>query len=288
MMLLAAALLGLTCAPAGLERGALEELASNDFVIEDSSLREQFALDLTTCADARDPFFRDDIGYGAMATLLRRGDVSPELVRVLSAELSAILRRNRDRTGFAKPFAALYLAEVARHDAQRGSLTPEQRELLLETATTYMLTIRDYRGFDDRRGWRHGVAHGADLLMQLARNEQLTDIQRQTIRAAVLTQVAPERHFYIYGEPGRLTRPFIFSILRGGWSEEEQKAALKQLADPAPLADWGEAFKSRSGLARLHNTRAFLSELVIRLEDTDSDDLAALRVEALKVLQELP
>ena len=37
------------------------------------------------------------------------------------------------------------------------------------------LSVRDYRGFDAKQGWRHGVAHGADLLLQLSRNRHAVD-----------------------------------------------------------------------------------------------------------------
>jgi len=40
--------------------------------------------------------------------------------------------------------------------------------LLLNAAANYLVALRDYRGFDDGVGWRHGVAHAADLLAQLA------------------------------------------------------------------------------------------------------------------------
>src|SRR5690606_22331598 len=94
-------------------------------------------------------------------------------------------------------------------------LTPAQRIALVTTATTYVEGVRDWRGFDETDGWRHGVAHGADLLMQLALNPALEKPQLDPILAAVARQVAPAGHFYIYGEPERLARPVVFALQRG-------------------------------------------------------------------------
>jgi hypothetical protein len=49
--------------------------------------------------------------------------------------------------------------------------------------------VSDYRGFDDKEGWRHGVAHGSDWLMQLALNPALDRGQLDQMLAAIATQV---------------------------------------------------------------------------------------------------
>lgn len=51
--------------------------------------------------------------------------------------------------------------------------------------------MRDLRGFDAVQGWRHGVAHGADLLLQLALNPALRRVQAEALLAAIASQVLP-------------------------------------------------------------------------------------------------
>jgi hypothetical protein len=51
--------------------------------------------------------------------------------------------------------------------------------------------VRDYRGFDTAEGWRHGVAHGADLALQLVLNPAVDKPQIERLLAAVGRQVAP-------------------------------------------------------------------------------------------------
>ena len=69
---------------------------------------------------------------------------------------------------------------------------------------------------------------------------------------------------------------------------DEWRAWFAKLADPAPLASWRDAFKSQAGLARRHDTQAFLLVLYANLRE-GKDDAVAERmlpgvVEALKAI----
>src|SRR5258705_220852 len=78
-----------------------------------------------------------------------------------------------------------------------------------------LLGVTDRRGFDATQGWRHGVAHGADLLLQLGLNPALSAAQLDAIVQAIASQVAPAgEHFYVYGEPERLARPIAYIAKR--------------------------------------------------------------------------
>lgn len=48
-------------------------------------------------------------------------------------------------------------------------------------AARNVIAICDYRSFDERDGWRHAVAHAADLLMRLALNPALTGTQLDAV-----------------------------------------------------------------------------------------------------------
>jgi hypothetical protein len=180
--------------------------------------------------------------------------------------------------GLERPFAALVLSEVARADRVQAYLSPERRARLLDAAIAYVAGVRDYRGFDEREGWRHGVAHGADLLLQLALNPALGKPELERIRDAVATQVAPASHFYIYGEPERLARPIIYMAQRGLISEEEWTRWFAQF----PPAEGENVFASQAGLARRHNVNAFLQSVWLnaRLSQNTADDALLAGAEA--------
>jgi hypothetical protein len=185
------------------------------------------------------------------------------------AELRAGLLDELDATdpaGFRAPFAAIVLAEVARTDRVAPWMDAAERRDLLDAALRHFRGISDYRGFRDGEGWRHGVAHGADWLMQLALNPALDAEDHIAILDALATQVAPDRTMhYVHGESARMARAAHVVMQRGLVSDDASAAWIAALADPAPLPSWGAALGSERGLARRHNIWAFLVALA-RLE----------------------
>lgn len=277
------------CRPLDLDRGSLLGIRASGFEIEDPARREQFARALLDCLGDPDPTLRDGVAYEGFATLLRGKQLSRDTVRHLrTALLDQLEDREADASGVRRPFAALVLSEVARADRIEETFSAAERNDLVDRASAYVRGVRDYRGFDADQGWRHGVAHGADLLMQLALNPAVADAQLLEIRSAVAAQIAPPgEHFYIYGEPGRLARPVLFLAQRGAFTEAEWSGWFEALASPAPLESWGDAFASQEGLAKLHNTKAFA--LAIYTDATASGEVAfePLASGALELLRAL-
>ena len=113
------------------------------------------------------------------------------------------------------------------------------------------------------------VAHGADLLPQLSLNPAFGKVELERIAGAVAAQVAPEGHFYIYGESERLARPIIYMAQRGLIGETEWAAYFAQWPNAGE-----ELFASQAGLARRHNISAFLHTIWLnaRLSANTADD----------------
>jgi hypothetical protein len=261
-----------TCAPEGWDAAQLQALREGGFKLEDAARRDALALALVDCLGDADPVLRDGTAFEGLAAWMRAKALSPTTVAALREALQPQLNGTLDDPdGVRRPFVALVMAEVARTDRVDPWLTPEQRAALVSDAAAFLANVRDYRGYVDGRGWRHGVAHGADLALQLAVNPAIDRGQLDALLAAVRRQVVPaETHAYIHGEPGRLARVVFFAAQRNLHDAAYWEAYLKEIAAPGPLGDWGKAFTSEDGLARLHDTRAFLQALLaltVRTED---------------------
>ncbi len=277
------------CQPLGYDKPALLELRGAGFVIDDPDRRQTFADELIPCLGSPDPALRDQVAYEGLATLLRGKQLNPDTILGLRSSLvDELAGTDPDDDGFRRPFAALALAEVARADRIDPVFSNEERAELSAAATGYMRSIDDYRGFDEVEGWRHGVAHAADLLMQLALNPAVDRAQLIDIRDAVASQIAPTGHFYIYGESERLARPILFIAMRGEFSEQEWSDWFAEVASPRPFGNWEEVFSSQVGLARLQNTRAFAQTIYVNASASDNESLAVLRQPALDTLRQLP
>ena len=277
-----------TCPPEGWNRAKLEQLQADKFEIADNTAREAFAESIVACTASPDPFLRDAIAFESLSHMLRAEQLgTPVRLRIADDLLRRIT--SHEPHGVEAPFAALILSEIVRADRVKPYLSPERRNEIAEAAIAFMTTINDYRGFDERDGWRHRVAHGADLIMQIARNPNYTDRALLTrLRDAVTAKIAPSDHAYVYGEPDRLLRPIFVLAQRNLFTNAEWNAWFANLADPAPFASWNDVFRSQAGLAKLHNTRAFLYAVWTnaRLSEDKTDDVLLEGSEA--ALRKLP
>lgn len=270
-----------SCASGRYDRDFFERLKQNNFIPQESIRENTLVLMLADCLGDPDPALRDGIAYEGITTMLRRGRVDDAGIRRLLDKCEGYLKEESDEYGLRKPFAALCIAEVARTDRINPHFNDEERLRIVRIGSDYMKSITDYRGFDEKDGWRHAVAHTADLLMQLSLNENIDADQHRLMLSAIASQVSPVGHFYIYGEPARLARPVLFMAMQGTLSEEEWTEWFSRISDPKPeMENWEQAFSSQAGLAKRHNLKAFLSALHVDAANNENvkDIMSGLRV----------
>lgn len=270
------------CQPAGYSRAELDALKEAEWVLPNDRRRNRLALALADCLNNPDPTLRDGIAFEALAHWMRARQLTPQTMIALADRLEPQLS-TYDHNGFGPPFAALVLSEVARADRIEAYMTPERREQLLQAALSYFVSVIDYRGFDEREGWRHGVAHGADLLLQLSLNPAFDRYELTYIRNYIGAQIAPSGHAYRYGESERLARPIIFIAQRGIFSEEEWTEWLTSSTRVG-----ADAFSSQAGLANRHNAMAFLTVLYTQASLSANEADNVLLPGAAAALRALP
>lgn len=274
------------CPPEGWDREALKTLKENRFEIADDAARQAFARGIVACLASPDPNVRDGVAYEALAHMLRERQLSDTTMRGLLNDLTARLQSEQeDLFGYAESFAALALSEVARADRIDAFLTEDELVKLLVDAQHWFINVDDYRGFENGAGWMHAIAHGSDLLMQLALNPRIDAEGLRLIVSAVGAQAAPETHAYIHGEAERLARPILFAAQRGAMTEGEWTQWLQALATPEKPE---EVFNSEAGLAWRHNTTAFLNALYVNVMLSGSEPLQALRPGLEAALKAMP
>ncbi|GAA4869218.1 DUF2785 domain-containing protein [Luteimonas vadosa] len=264
----------------------MRALKAQEFVLEDARERLEWVELLVDCLGDPDPAVRDAIAYEGLATWLRAAELDAAALRALRERLYALLDGDPGE-GFARPFAALLLSEVARTDRIAPWMTLGERAAMVDAAADYVEGVRDYRGFDNVEGWRHGVAHGADWLMQLALNPALDRGHHDRLLAAVAVQAVPENaHAYVFGEPARLARPVVFIASRGLRSEAEWTDWFAALA--TRLGDPALAYADAAWLARRHDLSAFLTALYIEADRSENPGVQALKPATAAALERLP
>ena len=252
------------CPPADYPRARLDALKAAKWVVADDAARHKLALGLADCLASPDPDLRDGIAFEGLQFWMRSEKLDTATVQSLRTALQAQLKAP-DPKGFARPFAALVLADVARVDRRTPYLTADERSDLLRAATDYLQGVRDYRGFDEKEGWRHGVAHGADLMLQLSLNPALDKSAHESMLASIGSQVlGADNHFYIYGEGSRLMAPVFYLARRDTLSATEWEAWITRLAEASKVRQP----VTQGMLARMHNLKSFLLPLYAALNES--------------------
>lgn len=274
------------CPPEGWDKARLEALKAGGFEIAEASVREAFAKAITACLASPNPQLRDGLAFEALSHMLRGRQLSDETMRALLIDLTARLKLEKDDPlRFGQSFAALALSEVARADRIAPYLIEDDLVELLVDTQHWFINIEDYRGFSDTDGWRHAVAHGSDLLMQLALNPRVDADGLRLIVSTAATQVAPESHAYVHGEPERLARPVLFAVQRGAMTEAEWEDWMSAVATPM---DASVIYTTEAGLNWRHNTLGFLQALYVSITLSDDPALAVLRPGVEAALKALP
>jgi len=274
------------CPPEGTDASSLALLKEQRFAIDDVAVRDALAMGLLGCLSSPDPALRDGMAYEAFTQWLRNDQLQPEVRTELRDRLYKMLKET-DEGGFRQPFAALVLSEVARTDRISPWMSPAERVAMVKAATQYLGSVTDYRGFDNAEGWRHGVAHGSDWLLQLALNPGVERAQLDQILEAIATQVVPESgHAYVFGEPGRLARPVLYIAKRGLLSEAEWTTWFSAL--PARIGDAAQAYSNTDWLARRHDLLAFLTGLYLEADQSPDPQIRALKLPVVAALKTVP
>ncbi|WP_085299819.1 DUF2785 domain-containing protein [Cognaticolwellia mytili] len=269
---------------------ALLDLATRKFNIESDVERNELALQLVNCLAVPQSNIRDGVAYAGLSAWLRSNQLPQNTYQMMYEKLlNDFGQETIDDNKIYQPFITLMLAELARVDRKTPYLPADQRELLVVKSAKYMSNITDYRGFDNVVGWRHNVAHTADLFLQLALNPEINKKQLSTMLEAIGQQVLPKNgHFYTYGEPKRLVMPLLYIFLQEQHTEQDWKNWLQQYITKAPTANWQQTYKNNQGLANLHNAREFLNAMFVLIADSKNTQLQMLKPALTAAIKSLP
>jgi hypothetical protein len=216
----------------------------------------------------RDGFWRDDVGYGVVASCVyAKKRLAPHERRALLAELSANLRRGIGEIGtdsvLLRSFSALDLSILAAVELQEPALDPEGYRHLLEAALAYLRDERDLRGLVPDLGWVHAPAHTADLLKFLARDPRFTPAdQKRLLEAAWTRMTVPGEPVFTHAEDERLAAALVSVVRRADFDPRLLEAWLARFVEQEK-AVWRTSPPEASALAAAQNARNLLRNLLV-------------------------
>ena len=187
-----------------------ESILKNDYAIPRGQSLDDLTDELLGYLGSTDPLLRDEFGYGILTTwIVRDGHYDAATLREMRDRLLANLKVGLGERGsdsvFLRSFSALMLAVIIYRDNAEPFLDEAEIRAVLNAALEYLVSEQDVRGYVGSQGWAHSVAHTADLLKFLARNEKTGTEDHQRILDAVAVKLTtPYNYIYDHDEDERL------------------------------------------------------------------------------------
>ena len=217
-----------------------------------------------------DPVWRDDIGYGVVATCVygkRRLNVEErgELVDLLQANLRRGIGQVNDDSVLLRSFSALDLSVFAALELQTPALDEASYRRLLDAALAYLRDERDLRGFEPRVGWIHATAHAADLLKFLARDPRFgRSDQARLLDEVWIRMTTPGTPVFTHGEDERLAAAALSVVRRTDFEVSLLDPWLGRFVQ-LEKATWAVTPPQADALASSQNARNLLKSLYVLL-----------------------
>ncbi|MEU7565787.1 DUF2785 domain-containing protein [Streptomyces fradiae] len=253
-------------------------LAAAGFPCPEAVPPPRLVAELSGMLASPDPVVRDDHAYTALARWTREGRFDTVLVEW--GDLGA------ERLGHAEPQARSFAPLVLRCVLERavavpGAVPADRLGSWYERFGAWYPDERDTRGWDDRLGWLHAVAHGADAAAAFGAALPGRRVELLRLCARRVT-AAHADHRYTQTEDARVARAVCRLLAAPGLDAAEAAGWLDVVAGalegggPGPLPVW--AFNTFATLQSLHVhlTRGLAREGVPPHAAAVADRVAAL------------
>ena len=167
---------------------------------------------------ASDPQVRDGRAYPTMVSWIRDGRLDTRLARLGDTLIDRLAHPEVQ----ARTFAPLVLAAAVDRDRQTGVLNGTVVHRWLNAFAAWWLAETDVRGWDERLGWLHAVAHGADLAGALGASPRLAASELTALLDVVGRRiVAPTTYRYEHMEEDRIARALTRILTRSQLNEAD-------------------------------------------------------------------
>lgn len=248
--------------------GYWQQVLDSDMAVPSERPLNELTAELVSMLGSSNAVERDHTAYPVLASWVSAGvfdDLLITLGNSMAAGLQVGLGGREDDTVFRRSFSALMLSECIARDNAASVLPIDVVLNWADRSLSWFVREQDQRGWVDVKGWAHTVAHGADLIAQLAESRHLA-----TEQLAILLDVVAERllkptsRVWIDGEEDRLAAAAL-TILQRNLVEQEQLdgwveslgSALSQPPDHEDVSSWPSP--------ELRNTSAFVRALQTHL-----------------------
>ncbi|CAM3263207.1 DUF2785 domain-containing protein [Paenibacillus sp. FSL F4-0087] len=213
-----------------------------------------------------DAQLRDDLIYTTLSNWIPDNTLTVnELEQLLSVVLDnkhLLFRLGETNTDsvFTRSFSMLVIPLLFMRHKESPFLSKEHIHQIKEIVFYNVHKERDYRGYDEEKGWAHAIAHAADALDELAQCSELDKNDLLTILDLVYEKMTITDRVYSDGEDERMVKSIISVLNRKILSQTYVEQWIQRFGDVEKNPEFLPAFRQKN------NIKNFLKSLYFRIK----------------------
>lgn len=207
------------------------------------------------------PEIRDQLVYMSFGISLEKELINPSQFNFLSNYLikNELLKSNDSLT---RSFSALLASLLLAFDNWEESLyfnkiSEDDRKLLFQMAKSFLSEEKDNRGYDEKLGWIHNIAHGCEFLLAASIHSKFPKEKLMTIWQVIIDLFKKQNNVFSAGEDERFAHLISQLIYSKKLSQETLANWIEK--EEFPDIEPVEYFQSL-------NFKHFLSQIYLNLE----------------------
>lgn len=267
----------------------LEEIRNNNYILDNTLNIDSLSSNMLEQIGDTDSYLRDKLIYSTFFHLIKKEYLSHTQLQKLLLEsigekyLLYKIHSDDEDAVFTRAFTTLLIALIIDADTNHNFLSQTDISNVKDQLILYMNNEHDFRGYVQKHGWAHSIAHASDTFEALVNSPKLETLYYEEILQTLLNKVCVHSIYYKYEEDEHIVYSIV-AMLQNGLKEEALILALRDLVVQLPVQKQTLHIESYEFL--YGNIKSFLRSLFFRLRKLSICEETECEIE--KLLQELP
>nr|WP_154982920.1 DUF2785 domain-containing protein [Paenibacillus xylanexedens] len=215
----------------------------------------------TVDAQLRDELIYTTLSHWIPGLSLTTSELEHILTTVLDRDhLLYGLGETHSDSVFTRSFSMLVIPLLFMRHAASPFLSSDRIHQIKDVVFHNVREEKDYRGYDETKGWAHAVAHAADVLEDLAQYNELDEADLSTMLDLVYEKMTISDRVYSDGEDERMITPVMCILDRNILSQASVQQWIQRFGTVENESEFLPAFRQKN------NIKNFLKSLYFRIK----------------------
>ncbi|MDM5279082.1 DUF2785 domain-containing protein [Paenibacillus silvae] len=215
----------------------------------------------TTDAQLRDDLIYTTLSHWIPSNIMTTYELEQILTIVLDDNhLLFKLGETHSDSVFTRSFSMLVIPLLLMRHKETPFLSNERIHQIKDAVFHNIRNEKDYRGYDETKGWAHAIAHAADVLEDLAQSNELDEVDLLTMLDLIYEKMTISKRIYSDGEDERMVKPVMCILDRKIVSQTYMQQWIQRFGAVEKDSEFLPAFRQKN------NIKNFLKSLYFRIK----------------------